>query len=458
MIAGRGHREQDSPVPDTFIRTCASDGMLQHPAGHPPVAATTPTGGPSSRRPQIVPPLAASGVARCFQDPSTDMAYDPMMYFPGNSDDLSDSETSSAGQWPPDAAARGAAELNAYRRGYHHYGGAAGSNGTAAAAAAAAAAMASEPAAARWWAQQRRRQDPHEAPWPWLPPAWLQYMSVSGSDSYLAQRGQRVHFASLPAVLALGPQRSASSSLGRSREPRLRLSQARLIIPRSVSEYFDLCRYVRSHSEGLLLASSIPAEELASCRDVAPRALSEGLLGGRLYAAIHRGERQRRPGDAGAPKPARTIPVEELKEGTIVEGKILRSSDIGFFMDIGAEKPGLLRRHHCRGVPRRLLQRGEFLSNLVVLRVDKKRRRFTLGIGRIDGLAHLEEVAYAEVLQRIGGWAGVEVPPPGSEERRMIGDEEDEEEEPPAVRSRSEPAVVHREAAVPRVPPLDMPL
>lgn len=219
--------------------------------------------------------------------------------------------------------------------------------------------------------------------------------------------------ASLPAVLRV-PEREREPGS----ERRLRLSQARLIIPRTVSEYFDCCRYSRSHSEGLLFASSRQSGAFVGCHDLAGKALSEGLLGGRMMPAI--GEESRSA--EGPPKPAtppRPIPVEELKEDTIVEGRIVELRHVGFLVEVGATQPGLLRRRHCQGCPRRLLQEGQVLSNLVVLKVDKERRRFSLALRGIDG-SHLQEEAYDAVLDRIAGWAGVTLSNVTREEARTI--------------------------------------
>jgi hypothetical protein len=117
--------------------------------------------------------------------------------------------------------------------------------------------------------------------------------------------------------------------------------------------------------------------------------------------------------------PPRPIPVEELKEGTIMEGKIVELRHIGFFVEVGATQTGLLRRRHCQGCPRRLLQQGQVLSNLVVLNVDKKRRRFGLALHGIDG-SHLQEEAYDAVLERIAGWAGVAYSKPTADEACAI--------------------------------------
>lgn len=239
-------------------------------------------------------------------------------------------------------------------------------------------------------------------------PSWISSLS----DSILLQgRDLVLRTLSLPAVLDAKLSRSDSDRrLGPNRD--ISLSAARLIIPRTVSEYFDFCRFSRSHSDGLLLASTSPSGVFESCRDMVPHALSEGLLAGRLLAAV--GDLSRRHGQGEEDRPAEPpppVPVEELQEGSTVEGKILRMADIGFFLDVGATAPGLLRRRSCSGVPRRLLQRGQVLSNLVVLRVDRAKRRFTLGLRSIDGWNHFEEEAYDVILHRIATWAGVDLPP-----------------------------------------------
>lgn len=192
--------------------------------------------------------------------------------------------------------------------------------------------------------------------------------------------------------------------------PRLTLSQARLIIPRTESEYRECCRFARAHSEGLLFAAT-PASQvagaLAGCRDIVPTALSEGLLGGRLCAAR---PQDRRPQES-EPKEVPPTPVEELEVGAMLEGRIVRVAPIGFFIDVHATRPGLLTRRQCKLIPKQMLKKGETFSNLVVLSVNKKKRQFTLGL---RGIGHdgdeIQEVAYDAILRRIAAWAGVELP------------------------------------------------
>lgn len=191
------------------------------------------------------------------------------------------------------------------------------------------------------------------------------------------------------------------------RRPRLTRSQAQLIIPRSLSEYLECCRGARSHSEGLLLAFTEPEGALENCRSIVPRALSEGLLGGRLA----RGRRREAPEEDAPPKPPPRVPAEKLEVGARLEGRIVRTCKLGVFIDVGATRCGLLPRKSCRHLPRWMVQKGESLSSLIVLHVDRKKRQFTMtlqGVGE-DG-DEIEEVAYAEILHRIASWAGVEVP------------------------------------------------
>lgn len=282
-----------------------------------------------------------------------------------------------------------------------------------------------------------RRGEPHSPSLSDRPPRPLlvalhSYMKfgISPSDGVLdlAHAGfSRVPFAaylrfqSLPANLDnwFGPggrgqgYESSTSSCRQSPRgrPRLTLSQARLIIPRTKSEYMDCCRFARSHTEGLLFATTPQCEvtgELAGCRDIAPRALSEGLLGGRLCAAQPRDQRQRE----SEPKEVPPTPVEELEVGTLLEGRIVRIARIGFFIDVHATRLGLLTRRQCRLAPKQMLKKGEVFSNLVVLNVNRKKRQFTLGLRGIgQGGDEIEEEAYDAILRRIAAWAGVELPP-----------------------------------------------
>lgn len=196
----------------------------------------------------------------------------------------------------------------------------------------------------------------------------------------------------------------------------LRRSQAQLIIPRTLSEYFDCCRYSRCHSEGLLLAASQPSGALVNARRLVPRVLSEGLLAGRLIMMASNVRRGGAEGDTGSPDqsaPPPRFPAEDLEQGLLLEGRIVRVADIGLYIDVGATLPGLLRRRDCSGVPRRLLRRGEVLSNLVVLQVANK-KHFRVGLQTIgEDDQNVQDFAYLDCLRRICAWAGVPVPADG---------------------------------------------
>jgi hypothetical protein len=146
------------------------------------------------------------------------------------------------------------------------------------------------------------------------------------------------------------------------------------------------------------------------CKQWVPRALSEGLLGGRLMPGIS--DRQSQQADSPVKEPPPPIPVEELKEGLVFEGKIMEHlRDIGFLVEVGATSLGLLRRRDCEGVPKRLLKCGQILSNLVVQRIEKSKRRFQLTLCGVDG-SNVAEEAYEEVLSHIASWAGVNMTRP----------------------------------------------
>lgn len=245
-------------------------------------------------------------------------------------------------------------------------------------------------------------------------------LSLAARGFRQAALGPILRFLSLPASF---DNWVLSSSSGTPRKPqlskgrRLTLSQARLIIPRSISEYLECCRGARSQSEGLLFAASIPEGALYRCRDIVPRALSEGLLGGRLFSGRPPPDGRSSPSAAREGPPPR-IPVEDMRKGTCVEGKIVRIARIGFFLDVGATRCALLQRHTCQNVPKVLLRKGEVLSNLVVLHVNREKKQLTVrlkGVG--EGGDEIEEEDYDAILHRITHWAGIPLPtPPASED------------------------------------------
>mmetsp|Transcript_23665 Transcript_23665/g.60188 ORF Transcript_23665/g.60188 Transcript_23665/m.60188 type:complete len:466 (+) Transcript_23665:101-1498(+) len=248
----------------------------------------------------------------------------------------------------------------------------------------------------------------------------------SPSDGVLALAAvffRRAAFSSLVRLLSLPSSLDAwvaSRTSGPPRRPeereprgrRLTLSQARLIIPRSISEYLECCRGARAHSEGLLFAFTKPEGAMAGSRNIVPRALSEGLLGGRLSPLRPEDDGPKR----GEPKgpPPRT-PAEDLQTGALLEGRIVRTCRIGLFVDVGATRCGLLSRRSCKGVPKWMLQKGEALSNLVVVHVNGKKRQFTLSLRSIgEGDDEIQEVDYISILNRIANWAGVTLPVDGA--------------------------------------------
>jgi len=212
----------------------------------------------------------------------------------------------------------------------------------------------------------------------------------SASDSELSSR-------SLPRAISLPVWNTAVES---EREPLRRPpSWAVLGIPRTVSDYFDRYRFARAHSEGLLFAHTEPDDFFADCRRP-PRALSEGLCGGRIrLASAPQGE----PEPAPLPRPT----LEELEEGGDYEGKVLRIAPAGLIVDVGATRPGFLPRRRLRGIPRKLLQKGAVLSGLQIHCVDLKRKRFTLRLRSAIHDVSVAETSYASLMRHVAAWADV---------------------------------------------------
>jgi len=215
--------------------------------------------------------------------------------------------------------------------------------------------------------------------------------------------------------------RSSASSSSEGDRPRMSLSQARLIIPRSPSEYKACCRFARSHSEGLLL-SSTPQRQLTDAlkgsRRLEPKAFSETLMGGKMIPFLLDARRQWQS-QADAPKVAPPTPVDQLKVETLLEGKIVRITNAGFLIDVHAAALGFLARRHVRLVPKTLLKKGSPLSNLKVINVNCAKQQFSLSVETIgQGSDEIQEVAYDAILRRIAAWAGVEVPKEMAEEAK----------------------------------------
>eukprot|EP00931_Biecheleriopsis_adriatica_P029213 TRINITY_DN17376_c0_g1_i1.p1 TRINITY_DN17376_c0_g1~~TRINITY_DN17376_c0_g1_i1.p1 ORF type:complete len:476 (+),score=77.96 TRINITY_DN17376_c0_g1_i1:51-1478(+) len=220
--------------------------------------------------------------------------------------------------------------------------------------------------------------------------------------------------ASLPAVIHQNEDEDEHEEEGRRHSShRLRLSQAQLIIPESVSQYLELCRFSRSHSEGLIFARH---REEEGCRELVRRRLqSDSVLLRRRYWQI-----MQEASDGAAPltgpggvkaRPERKLELEQLLAGSLHEGQIVKLRKHGVLVDIGAVVHGFLRWKILRGVPRTLIKTGEAFSNLEVQHIDLRRRRFELVLVPIghDG-EELKEVGYQEILERIAAWASVVLP------------------------------------------------
>ncbi|GBD35400.1 30S ribosomal protein S1 [bacterium HR36] len=79
----------------------------------------------------------------------------------------------------------------------------------------------------------------------------------------------------------------------------------------------------------------------------------------------------------------RVVPLEELRAGQLVQGMVLRITDFGAFLDIGAEETGLLHKSHLGHKkfhsPREVIGVGE-VHYVWIVQVDKVNKRIGLSL------------------------------------------------------------------------------
>ncbi len=84
----------------------------------------------------------------------------------------------------------------------------------------------------------------------------------------------------------------------------------------------------------------------------------------------------------------------DIKEGTVYSGKVVRLERYGAFVDIGAERPGLLHvREMGKGYvrhPSEVVKEGEEIE-VKVLKVDRRKRQIDLTLDIAQGVAEMEE-------------------------------------------------------------------
>eukprot|EP00746_Dinoflagellata_sp_MGD_P123734 gnl/MRDRNA2_/MRDRNA2_58348_c0_seq1.p1 gnl/MRDRNA2_/MRDRNA2_58348_c0~~gnl/MRDRNA2_/MRDRNA2_58348_c0_seq1.p1 ORF type:complete len:434 (+),score=69.76 gnl/MRDRNA2_/MRDRNA2_58348_c0_seq1:104-1303(+) len=176
-------------------------------------------------------------------------------------------------------------------------------------------------------------------------------------------------------------------------------------VPRSISEYLERCRFLRSHSEGLLLPRDPPLLQ----KQTFPRAFSCGLMGGHLRRAVEELHDAMEDGRIAPRKPPpRRIPVKELVEGSDVEGKVVRITGKGLFLDIGSTREGLLWRRDLKGIPFKI-EKDEVIAGLIIKKVNKKRGQITLSWRCTDQDITLEDMDLEETRNHIADWAGVDL-------------------------------------------------
>lgn len=159
---------------------------------------------------------------------------------------------------------------------------------------------------------------------------------------------------------------------------------------------------------------------MENSREQVPRALSDSALVRHARRQWMFQEPEGEPEQVGpGGVKARTTPLklEEVSNGSLHEGKITKRTRRGVLIDFGSVSQGLVRWKDLEGVPRKLLQKGEVLSNLEVQKVNMAKKHVFLHLIPVghDG-DELEETRYGDIISRIANWASVALPPRDDEQ------------------------------------------
>ena len=138
--------------------------------------------------------------------------------------------------------------------------------------------------------------------------------------------------------------------------------------------------------------------------DQKPKSNSDAILALRQVRELLLEECVRPPRGAygayarGGVKKSMRMTIEDIVQDKFYDGKIVKKVRAGLMIDINAECLGLLRWRLVRGLPKKLQKVGGFLGNLMITKVDKEAKHFSLKLQGI-GFDHdtIEETYYKDI-------------------------------------------------------------
>lgn len=202
--------------------------------------------------------------------------------------------------------------------------------------------------------------------------------------------------------------------------------------------------YNRIVSDTVLIGPKNLSVSVRNIMDQKPKSNSDAILALRQVRELLLEECVRPPRGAhgaygayarGGVKKGMRMTIEDVVQDKFYDGKIVKKVPAGLMIDINAESLGLLRWRLIRGLPKKLQKVGGFLGNLLISKVDKEAKHFSLKLQGI-GFDHdtIEETYYNDIYGYVHCWSEL----PGA----------------PAYSRLAPPKVEDVHVAKPPVPPL----
>lgn len=179
--------------------------------------------------------------------------------------------------------------------------------------------------------------------------------------------------------------------------------------------------YNRIVSDTVLVHPKNLSVSVRNIMDQKPKSNSDAILALRQVRELLLEECVRPPRGAygayarGGVKKSMRMTIEDIVQHKFYDGKIVKKVRAGLMIDINAECLGLLRWRLVRGLPKKLQKVGGFLGNLMITKVDKEAKHFSLKLQGI-GFDHdtIEETYYKDIYGYVHCWSELPGAPPYS--------------------------------------------